>query len=209
MKIALFGPPGAGKGTQAKLVSEALGIPQISTGDLLRAEVRAGTSLGVKAKGYMDRGALVPDDIVLGMLKARIGVEDCRSGFILDGFPRSVPQARMLKDLVKLDSVVNISVDEEALLGRITGRRMCPCGAAYHVENAPPKIEGICDRCGAPLYQRDDDREETVTKRLAIYGEQTHPLLDHYAREGVLRTVDGNRSIGEVAGDIIDALSRP
>jgi adenylate kinase len=207
MKIALFGPPGAGKGTQARFIVEKFSIPQISTGDLLRAQVRSGTDLGIKAKEYMDRGALVPDDVVIGMLRERISDNDCENGFILDGFPRSISQAKALKEIVKLDAVINIIVDEEALIRRITGRRMCPdCGATYHIDFAPPRKEGICDRCGAELYQRDDDREETVRKRIDVYRSQTEPLADFYGKEGILKDIDGNRSIEEISKDIIDFL---
>ena len=207
MKIALFGPPGAGKGTQARFIVERFSIPQISTGDLLRAQVRSGTDLGRKAKEFMDRGALVPDDVVIGMLKDRISEDDCRNGFILDGFPRSLSQAEALKQTISLDAVINIKVEEEALIRRITGRRMCPdCGATYHMDFAPPQREGICDKCGAQLYQRDDDREETVRKRIEVYRSQTEPLAEFYGNEGVLRDINGNRSIEKISEDIIDYL---
>lgn len=207
MKISLFGPPGAGKGTQARFIVEKFSIPQISTGDLLRAQVRSGTDLGIKAKEYMDRGALVPDEVVIGMLRERISDNDCENGFILDGFPRSLSQAEALKEIVTLDAVINIKVNEEALIRRITGRRMCPdCGATYHIDFAPPRKEGICDRCGAELYQRDDDREETVRKRIEVYRSQTEPLAEFYREEGILKDIDGNRSIEEISGDIIEFL---
>ncbi len=207
MKISLFGPPGAGKGTQARFIVEEFSIPQISTGDLLRAQVRSGTDLGIKAKEYMDRGALVPDEVVIGMLRERISDNDCENGFILDGFPRSLSQAEALKEIVTLDAVINIKVDEEALIRRITGRRMCPdCGATYHIDFAPPRKEGICDRCSAELYQRDDDREETVRKRIEVYRSQTEPLAEFYREEGILKDIDGNRSIEEISGDIIGFL---
>lgn len=207
MKISLFGPPGAGKGTQARFIVEKFSIPQISTGDLLRAQVRSGTDLGIKAKEYMDRGALVPDEVVIGMLRERISDNDCENGFILDGFPRSLSQAKALKEIITLDAVINIKVNEEALIRRITGRRMCPdCGATYHIDFAPPRKEGICDRCGAELYQRDDDREETVRKRIEVYRSQTEPLAEFYREEGILKDIDGNRSIEEISGDIIGFL---
>jgi adenylate kinase len=208
MKIALFGPPGAGKGTQARFIVDEFNIPQISTGDLLRAQVRDGTTLGLKAKEYMDKGALVPDDVVIGMLEKRIGKDDCVNGFILDGFPRSLSQAEALKKIVELDSVVNIVVDEDSLVKRITGRRMCRCGATYHVEFAPSEKEGTCDKCRGDLYQRDDDREETVRKRIEVYRSQTEPLARFYREGGILHDVDGNRSIDEIRDDIIEHLGK-
>lgn len=206
MKIALFGPPGAGKGTQAAAIRDHFNIPQISTGDLLRSEVRKETKLGSEAKSYMDRGELVPDDVVIGMLKERLADPDCSNGFILDGFPRSLSQARALEGIVQLDAVVNIEVDESAPVERITGRRMCKCGATYHIRFNPPRKEGICDQCGGELYQRDDDKEETVRQRIRVYRDQTEPLLEYYDKKGILRSVDGNRSIGEISKDIIDIL---
>jgi adenylate kinase len=206
MKLAIFGPPGAGKGTQAKTISMELGIPQISTGDLLRAESRSGSELGKLARSYMERGALVPDQVVLDMLKERLSKEDCSGGFLLDGFPRSIPQAEALKDITDIDMVVNISVDEPRLLARITGRRMCQCGAAYHIEENRPRVEGRCDLCGGPLYQRDDDRESTVRKRMVVYRSQTAPLLEHYKRQGLVRDVDGNRTIEEVRSGVLRAI---
>lgn len=206
MKIALFGPPGAGKGTQAKVIMDRFGIPQISTGDLLRNEVRKNTDLGLKAKSYMDRGDLVPDDVVIGMLRDRISKEDCRNGFILDGFPRSLSQAKALDRIVELDAVINIDVDESRLIERITGRRMCKCGATYHIKFNPPEKEDICDKCGGELYQRDDDKEETVKQRIGVYREQTEPLLDFYSEKGILKTVDGNRSIDAISEEIVTIL---
>lgn len=207
MKLAIFGPPGAGKGTQAKAISIELGIPQISTGDLLRAESKSGSELGMMARSYMERGALVPDQVVLGMLKERLGKTDCRKGFLLDGFPRSIPQAKALEVITDLDLVVNIAVDEERLLKRITGRWMCQCGATYHKEDKKPKVEGRCDLCGSALYQRDDDKEATVKKRMEVYRSQTAPLLEHYRERGLVRDVDGNRSIDEVRGGVIGAIA--
>lgn len=206
MKISLFGPPGAGKGTQARFIVERFQLPQISTGDLLRAQVRGGTELGKKAKEFMDRGALVPDEVVIGMLKDRIGLGDCRNGFILDGFPRSLSQAEALKEIIELDAVVNIVVNEESLVRRITGRRMCGCGATYHVDFAPAKVEGVCDKCGKGLYQRDDDREETVRNRIEVYRSQTEPLAAYYRKEGILKDIDGNRSIDEISDEILQFL---
>jgi len=184
-----------------------LGIPQISTGDLLRAESKTGSELGKMARSYMDRGALVPDQVVLGMLKERLVKDDCRDGFLLDGFPRSIPQAEALNAITDLDLVVNIAVDEERLLKRITGRRMCQCGAAYHVEEKRPSVEGKCDLCGSALYQRDDDKEATVKKRMDVYRSQTAPLLEHYRARGLVRDVDGNRSIDEVREGVMGAIA--
>ncbi|MGA1820437.1 MAG: adenylate kinase [Thermoplasmatota archaeon] len=208
MKIALFGPPGAGKGTQARFIVDRFDIPQISTGDLLRSHVREGTPLGKMAKGYMDRGALVPNEVVIDMMRERLSQDDCSGGFILDGFPRAISQAEALSEFVELDAVINIVVDEGALIRRITGRRMCKCGATYHVDFAPPKKDGICDQCGGHLYQRDDDSEETVKKRLDVYRSQTEPLVEYYKEMGVLRNVDGNRSIEEISSDIQGILTR-
>ncbi|MGA1794146.1 MAG: adenylate kinase [Thermoplasmatota archaeon] len=208
MKIALFGPPGAGKGTQAKYIVDRFRIPQISTGDLLRSHVRDGTPLGKMAKEYMDKGALVPNEVVIDMMKERLSGDDCSGGFILDGFPRAISQAEALSEFVDLEAVVNIVVDEGALIRRITGRRMCKCGATYHLDFAPPKQDGICDQCGGPLYQRDDDSEETVKKRLEVYRSQTEPLVDYYGGRGVLMNVDGNRPIDEISSDILELLSK-
>jgi adenylate kinase len=206
MKLAIFGPPGAGKGTQAKAVSLKLGIPQVSTGDLLRAESKTGSELGRMARSYMEKGALVPDEVVLAMLGERLAKDDCRNGCLLDGFPRSIPQARALESITGLDMVVNIAVDEERLLKRITGRRMCQCGAAYHIVENRPKVEGRCDLCGSPLYQRDDDREGTVKKRMDVYRSQTAPLLEHYRERGLVRDVDGNLPIGTVREAVMAAI---
>jgi adenylate kinase len=208
MKLAIFGPPGAGKGTQAKTISLKLGIPQISTGDLLRAESKSGSELGNMARSYMDRGALVPDEVVLGMLRERLKKEDCRKGFLLDGFPRSIPQANALEGITGLDLVVNIAVDEDKLLRRITGRRMCQCGAAYHLEENRPREENKCDLCGSILYQRDDDREGTVRKRMEVYRSQTAPLLEHYKERHLVRDVDGNQPIDKVREAVMEAIER-
>lgn len=208
MKIALFGPPGAGKGTQAKYIVEKFNIPQISTGDLLRAQVREGTPLGKMAKEYMDKGALVPNDVVIGMMKERISEDDCLKGFILDGFPRALSQAEALSGIIQLDAVVNIVVDESALVKRITGRRMCKCGATFHVDFNPPKQNNICNQCGAKLYQRDDDKEETVIQRLKVYRSQTEPLVEYYGESGIVKDFDGNRPIDQISFDIIVFLSK-
>ncbi len=206
MKIALFGPPGAGKGTQSKLISEKFSIPSISMGDLLRAEVRKGTALGKEAKTLMDEGQLVPDSVVIGMLRDRLQGSDCDGGFILDGFPRAISQATVLDEFVKLDAVINLSVDDRFLIQRITDRRMCPCGTAYHLVFNPPIRPGVCDDCGEKLYQRDDDTEETVLKRLKVYSEQTKPVLEFYRKRGVLREIDGNKSIACIRHALIEIL---
>lgn len=206
MRIALFGPPGAGKGTQAAFITERFSIPQISTGDLLRSEVRRGSPLGIEAKGFMDRGELVPNELVLSIMERRLKEPDCAGGFILDGYPRSVPQAVALERITGLDAVVVIDVNESSLVERITGRRMCRCGATYHRTFSPPSVEGKCDRCGADLYQRDDDREETIRSRLNVYRSQTLPLIDHYSEKGLVRRIDGNRPIDSIKDSILDTL---
>lgn len=202
MNIILLGPPGAGKGTQAKRLIDAYGIPQISTGDMLRAALKEGTPLGLEAKKYMDQGALVPDSVVIGLVKERILKNDCAKGYMLDGFPRNVSQAealdKMLGDLSqKIDHVVCVEVPNEELIGRLTGRRTCrSCGAGYHIMFDPPKKEGVCDKCNGELYQRDDDNVATVTSRLRVYDEQTKPLIAYYEKQGKLRRIDG---VGEMA----------
>lgn len=212
MRLILFGPPGAGKGTQAQLLSSRLGVPQIATGDILREAVREGTELGRLAKQYMDRGELVPDDVVIGIVEERLRRPDCARGFILDGFPRTIKQAEALDEIlarmgVKLDAVINLEVDEEEVVRRLANRRTCrSCGAVYHLIFNPPRREGVCDRCGGPLYQRDDDREETVRNRLKVYREQTQPLLRYYEERGLLRNVNGNLSIEEVFNGILRAI---
>ena len=212
MRLILFGPPGAGKGTQAQLLSSRLGVPQIATGDILREAVKEGTELGRLAKQYMDRGELVPDDVVIGIVEERLRRPDCARGFILDGFPRTIKQAEALDEIlarmgVKLDAVINLEVDEEEVVRRLANRRTCRnCGAVYHLIFNPPKREGVCDRCGGPLYQRDDDREETIRNRLRVYREQTQPLLRYYEERGLLRNVNGNLSIEEVFNEILRAI---
>ncbi len=212
MNIIMLGPPGAGKGTQAKMLVEEFGIPQISTGDMLRAAVAEGTELGKKAKEYMDRGQLVPDEVVIGIVRERLSKPDCHKGFILDGFPRTVPQAEALDKILqemgkRIDCVINIVVPDEEILKRLTGRRTCrKCGAMYHVEFNPPKKEGVCDKCGGELYQRDDDKEETIRKRLEVYKAQTEPLVDYYKKKGVLVNIDGTKTIQEIYQDILKVL---
>lgn len=204
MNLILLGPPGAGKGTQAKMLIEAYGIPQISTGDMLRAAVANQTALGLEAKKYMDAGQLVPDEVVIGLAKDRIAQPDCQKGFMLDGFPRTVPQAEALDKVLsgmgkKIDHVISIEVPDQELMGRLTGRRTCrSCGQGYHVMFDPPKVEGICDKCGGELYQRDDDNEATVSNRLKVYNDQTAPLINYYQQKGLLRPIDGVGSISEI-----------
>jgi len=212
MNIIMLGPPGAGKGTQAQRIVEKYGIPQISTGDMLRAAVAEGTELGKKAKEYMDKGQLVPDEVVIGIVKERLSKPDCERGFILDGFPRTVAQAealdRILEEMGKrIDFVINIVVPDDEILKRLTGRRTCrKCGAMYHIIYNPPKKEGICDKCGGELYQREDDREETIKKRLEVYHSQTAPLVDYYKKKGVLVDIDGTKDINSIFEDICRVL---
>jgi adenylate kinase len=208
MNLILLGPPGAGKGTQAKKLVETYGIPQISTGDMLREAVKNQTELGMEAKKYMDAGQLVPDEVVIGLVKERLSKPDCDQGFMLDGFPRTVGQAeeldKVLAEMNKdIDHVVSIEVPNEELMGRLTGRRTCKqCGAGYHVIFDPPKVEGKCDKCGGELYQRDDDNEATVSNRLKVYESQTKPLIDYYQGKGLLRPIDGVGGIDEIFGRI-------
>ncbi len=213
MDVILLGPPGAGKGTQAKLMIDRWNIPQISTGDILRAAVREGTPLGVEAKRYMDAGELVPDTVVIGIIAERLKEEDAGEGFILDGFPRTIPQAEALGEILteidrKIDHVVSIEVDDEELVTRLTGRRMCKgCGESFHVVFNPPKEEGACDRCSGELYLRDDDKEETIRQRLAVYSEQTEPLIEFYAGSSLVRRIEGTGSIEEIFARVAEALS--
>jgi adenylate kinase len=212
MNLILLGPPGAGKGTQANLLSIKYGIPQISTGDILRSAVREQTTMGIKAKEYMDGGQLVPDEIVVGIVEERLLKPDCAKGFILDGFPRTLEQADVLKKTLnclgkELDHVVSITVDTSELLIRITGRRTCvKCGKGYHVKFDPPQESGVCDACGGVLYQRDDDKEDTIRRRLAVYDKQTEPLISYYDNESLLRTVIGKGSITEIQKKIVEII---
>ena len=213
MKIVMLGAPGAGKGTQAVNIAKEFDIPHVSTGDIFRANIKNGTELGMKAKEYMDKGALVPDEVTMGMLLSRISEPDCKNGYVLDGFPRTIPQAESLKKALSdkgdaLDVAVNIDVPDEVIEGRMSGRRSCPkCGASYHVTFTPPKKEGICDLCGAELIQRADDKPETVKARLATYHEQTQPLIDFYKKEGILKEVDGTKAPSEVFKAITEAIA--
>jgi len=212
MKLILLGPPGAGKGTQAKMLTERFAIPQIATGDILRGALQAGTALGLQAKTYMDAGALVPDDVVIGIVRERLQQDDCLPGFILDGFPRTVAQADALQSTLaaldrRLDRVVSLTVDADALVERLTGRRTCrECGRGYHVRFDAPRDERRCDACGGELYQRDDDREETIRKRLCVYAQQTAPLIDYYRAAGLLVELDGMQPIAEVQEQVLSAL---
>lgn len=214
MFLILMGLPGAGKGTQAEMIREKFNIPHISTGDMFRQAIKEETELGKQAKAYMDEGALVPDEVTNGIVEERLAKNDCDNGFLLDGFPRTVPQAETLDEITekqgkRIDYVIHVDVPAEKLVERLTGRRVCPsCGATYHVKNKPPKVEGICDHDGTELIQRDDDKAETVEKRLEVNIEQTKPLLDFYAAKGVLVTVDGDRDIDEVFADIVAAISK-
>ena len=213
-RIAFLGPPGAGKGTQARELAREWGIPQIATGDMLREAVAARTLLGLEAKGYMDRGALVPDDVVVAVMRDRLAQPDATRGFILDGFPRTMGQAEALGQMLKelgqeLEAVIYFDVPEAELLRRLTGRRVCrQCGASFHVVSAPPAREGVCDRCGGELYQREDDAESTVANRLRVYAGQTAPLLDYYRGRGLLRSIAGGGPVNEVQAAIRQAVDR-
>ena len=200
MKLILLGAPGAGKGTQAEIVCEKLSIPSISTGNILREAVKNGTQAGLEAKSFMDAGALVPDAVVIAILKDRIAADDCKNGFILDGFPRTVPQAEALDEMgVEIDRVIEIDVPDEVIESRLGGRRVCEsCGASYHVVNKAPAVDGICDKCGGKLIIRKDDKPETIKDRLAVYHEQTRPLISFYADKHVLYTVDGTQNMEQV-----------
>lgn len=212
MKIIMLGAPGAGKGTQAKLIGEKYGIPHISTGDIFRANIKNGTALGMEAKSYMDRGLLVPDELTVKILLDRVAQEDCAGGYVLDGFPRTIPQAEVLDKALaelndKIDHAIDVDVPDENIIKRMSGRRACVgCGATYHIEFIKPKTEGICDDCGQELVLRDDDRPETVGKRLDVYHKQTQPLIDFYNKKGILKTVDGTREMDEVFDAIVEIL---
>lgn len=208
MKIIMLGAPGAGKGTQAKMIADKYHLPHISTGDIFRANIKEGTELGKQAKEYMDRGALVPDELTVKILLDRVSADDCKNGYVLDGFPRTIPQAEVLDEaLTKLgdavDLAINVEVPDENIVRRMSGRRAClKCGATYHIEHIPPKKEGICDVCGEALVQRDDDKPETVQKRLTVYHEQTAPLIEYYGNKKILKEVDGTKDMEAVFADI-------
>lgn len=212
MDLILLGPPGAGKGTQAKMMIDRWKIPQISTGDILRTAVREERPLGLEAKGFMDRGELVPDRVVIGIIAERLKEEDATAGFILDGFPRTIPQAEALQEILdelgrKIDTVLSIEIEEERLVARLTGRRMCKgCGESFHLVFNPPARDGVCDRCGGELYQRDDDREKTIRQRLAVYREQTEPLIAYYEKQGILKRIKGDDSKDQIFSRIVGAV---
>lgn len=212
MKIIMLGAPGAGKGTQAKKIADVCNIPHISTGDIFRANIKNGTELGAKAKEYMDKGLLVPDELVCDLVVDRIQQDDCKNGFILDGFPRTIPQAEALTNALNaigqnMDFAVDVDVPDENIINRMSGRRACVgCGATYHLVFNPTKVEGICDVCGEKLILREDDKPETVNNRLNVYHEQTQPLIDYYKGQGILRTVDGTKAMDEVFADILKVL---
>ncbi len=212
MKIIMLGAPGAGKGTQAKRIAKKYGIPHISTGDIFRANIKEGTELGLKAKEYMDQGLLVPDEVTIGMLLDRIHQADCKNGYVLDGFPRTIPQAESLNKALAdmgeaIDFAIDVDVPDENIVNRMGGRRAClKCGATYHVEYAAPKADGVCDACGSGLVLRDDDKPETVQKRLTVYHDQTQPLIEYYKGQGVLHSVDGTQAMEAVFESITGIL---
>ena len=212
MKLVMLGAPGAGKGTQAIKIADKYNIPHISTGDIFRANIKGGTELGLKAKSYMDKGELVPDDVTIGMLLDRIGDDDCKNGYVLDGFPRTIPQAESLTRALaerdeRIDYALDINVPDDNIVKRMSGRRACPkCGSTYHVVYAAPKLENICDKCGAELVIREDDKPETVKERLNVYHKQTEPLISYYKNEGILREIDGTQDLEKVFQDIISIL---
>jgi adenylate kinase len=208
MKLIFLGAPGAGKGTQAEVISEKLSIPTISTGNIIRAALKNGTEMGLKAKEFIEAGKLVPDDVVIGIIKERLAADDCNGGFILDGFPRTIPQAEALDNMgIIIDKVVDIDVPDENIVNRMSGRRVCKaCGSSYHIENKKPKVEGVCDACGGELQIRKDDAPETVLDRLNVYHEQTEPLKDYYAKCGKLRSVEGTAPIKEITASILKVL---
>ena len=212
MKLILMGPPGAGKGTQAEKLIDLYQIPHISTGDMFRKAQKEGTALGLQAKSYMDQGQLVPDEVTIGIVRERLSEDDCKIGFLLDGFPRTVQQADALDGILtdlgmSLDAVDDIQVNKDFLVERLTGRRVCKaCGATYHVSFNAPKVENVCDKCGGELYQRNDDKIETVSNRLDVYAAQTAPLIEYYQSKGMIKSIDGSKSVEEVLADIQAAL---
>lgn len=212
MRLILVGPPGAGKGTQATFIKDEFKIPHISTGDIFRQNLRDNTPLGLEARKYMNEGKLVPDELTIELVKNRLLEDDCKNGYLLDGFPRTINQAKALDNFLEergesLDAVIDIEVDTNSLLERITGRRMCKdCGSSYHTKFYPPKKEGVCDKCGGELYQREDDREEAVLKRIGVYEEETSPLVHYYKEKGKLLVIDGNKSMEEVTKSVLNSL---
>jgi len=208
MKLVIFGPPSAGKGTQAQKLSKRYGIPQVATGDLLRRAVADKTPLGLKIKSYLDQGKLGPDEVIVQLIKERVAKPDCKNGFLLDGFPRTMGQAKELERMTDIDLVLSIVVDFESLVERAVGRRTCPkCSAVYHIKFNPPMNAGICEKCGSKLIQRDDDKEETVRNRLKVYQEQTAPLVEYYRKKGKLVDIDGSGGIDAVFAQMVDAIS--
>ena len=213
MKIVMLGAPGAGKGTQAQMLAKKYDIPHVSTGDIFRMNIKNGTELGLEAKKYMDQGLLEPDELTVRILLDRVAKDDCKNGYVLDGFPRTIPQANVLEDALtklgdKIDYAINVDVPDENIIRRMGGRRAClACGATYHIEHVPPKKEGICDKCGQELVLRDDDKPETVKNRLQVYKEQTQPLIDFYTERGVLHNVDGTKDMNEVFEAIVAILN--
>jgi adenylate kinase len=208
MKLIFLGAPGAGKGTQAEIIAAELKIPTISTGNIIREALANGTDMGLKAKAFIEAGKLVPDDVVIGIIKDRLAADDCANGFILDGFPRTIPQAEALDNMgIIIDKVVDIDVPDENIVNRMSGRRVCKaCGSSYHIENKKPKVDGVCDACGGALQIRKDDAPETVLDRLNVYHEQTEPLKDYYAKCGKLRSVEGTAPIKEITASILKVL---
>lgn len=212
MKIIMLGAPGAGKGTQAKMIAEKYDLPHVSTGDIFRSNIKNGTELGMEAKKYMDQGLLVPDELTVKILLDRVAKDDCKNGYVLDGFPRNIPQAEVLDRALtelgdKIDYAIDVEVPDENIVKRMGGRRAClNCGATYHIEHIPPKQEGICDTCGKELVLRDDDKPETVKNRLDVYHKQTQPLIDFYNEKGVLKTVDGTADMKDVFAAIVNIL---
>lgn len=212
MKIIMLGAPGAGKGTQAKMIADKYVVPHISTGDIFRANIKNNTALGMEAKQYMDQGLLVPDTLTVKILLDRVAMDDCKSGYVLDGFPRTIPQAEVLNDALtalgdKIDYAIDVDVPDENIINRMSGRRACvACGATYHIAHIPPKTEGICDRCGKELILRDDDKPETVKNRLNVYHDQTQPLIEYYTKKGILKTVDGTVDMKDVFSSIVSIL---
>ena len=207
MRIILLGSPGAGKGTQAKIITEELSIPHISTGDILRKAIEEKTPLGLKAKKYMDKGYLVPDNLIINLIKERIKREDCKKGFLLDGFPRTIPQAQALEEISNIDKVIKLKIENDVAIERLSGRRTCKdCGAMYHVIYLSSRREGICDRCGGELIIREDDRKEAILKRLEVYREETRPLIEYYKKQGLLSIIDGGRRKEEVLKDLLSSI---
>lgn len=212
MKIIMLGAPGAGKGTQAKMIADKYGVPHVSTGDIFRANIKEGTELGKEAKSYMDQGLLVPDELTVKILLDRVAKEDCMNGYVLDGFPRTIPQAEVLEKALaelgdNIDYAIDVDVPDENIVNRMSGRRACTeCGATYHIVHIRPKTEGVCDKCGKELVLRDDDKPETVGRRLSVYHEQTQPLIDFYSKKGILKTIDGTADMRDVFAAIIQIL---